>query len=135
MNLPHNYRLLQETPAEMPADSGPPLGPWLNEARAGASPSGETMRDILTESIGYYIISQHLIGSGGVAYKEGLLTRVAANCFVLYDEELRTYTCCDYFSLKFFQRFPRNERPPIKISQIMRDFELRRAGHNSGCKR
>ncbi len=94
-------------------------------------PKGCTMRDVLKESIGYYIICQHLIGSSSIVYREGLLTRVESNCYTLYDEDNRTYITCDYFSLKMFQRYPRNERPPVKISQIIQDLELARLKNSS----
>ena len=63
-----------------------------------------TMRDLLRESIGYYIISQHLVGVSDLVAKEGILTRVEGNCYVLHQPDNGSDIVCDYFSLKFFQR-------------------------------
>lgn len=121
--------------ASAPAAGTPPTtspDSFIPDLNSNGDTGSVTMRDVLRESIGYYVISQHLLGTSGIVYKEGLLVRVESNCFILFNDENNTYTVCDYFSLKFFQRYPRNERPAMRISEIMRDFELARAGYNTG---
>jgi|GEM_PF-6244096 len=137
MNLPPDYSRHQHP--EIAPDSHNSRSPAPAEqndvdVKSPARDSGGcTMRDVLRESIGYYVICQHLIGASCLVYKEGLLTRVESNCFTLYDEDNRTCITCDYFSLKIFQRYPRNERPPFKISQIMQDLELARIKSLINC--
>ncbi len=73
--------------------------------------NADTMRDMLRESIGYYVITQHLIGVSSLVSQEGILVRVAANAFVLREEDSNSYLFCDYFSLKFFRRLPLGVTP------------------------
>ena len=84
-----------------------------------SSTNGLHMCDLLRESIGYYIISEHLVGTNSLQYRVGLLTRVEANCFVLYQEENRTNLICDYYSLKFFRRWPKGQKPQVLDYQAL----------------
>lgn len=78
-----------------------------------------TLCDMLKECIGYYIITQHLVGSGNMETKQGLLVRVESNAFILYDESSGNYIFCDYYSLKFFYRLPfRARREPSIFERV-----------------
>ncbi len=64
---------------------------------------GLTMRDLLEECLGHYIIAEHQLGLSGMTTKEGRLVRVEANAYVLQDESSGNSQVCDYYSLKFFR--------------------------------
>ena len=87
-----------------PIQPGPPIPP--NTAYDGSQDpdagSQTTMRDLLREHIGDYVVCEHLVGTKGLVTKEGRLQRVGANAFVLEDPRTGDLTNCDYFSLKFF---------------------------------
>lgn len=123
------------TPSPMPTGSAETACPCGEQPRAAAREAGEAQRrepaasglergaiqmggpvnlcQLLRESIGYYIITEHLVGTCNLVHKEGLLIRVEPNCFVLYDEATRSILVCDYYSLKFFRRLSYNERPVL----------------------
>ena len=64
---------------------------------------GLTMRDLLQECLGHYIIAEHQLGLSGMTTKEGRLVRVESNAYVLQDESSGNSQVCDYYSLKFFR--------------------------------
>lgn len=64
---------------------------------------GLTMRDLLEECLGHYIIAEHQLGLSGLTTKEGRLVRVESNAYVLQDESSGNSQVCDYYSLKFFR--------------------------------
>ena len=64
---------------------------------------GLTMRDLLEECLGHYIIAEHQLGLSGMTTKEGRLVRVESNAYVLQDESSGNSQVCDYYSLKFFR--------------------------------
>lgn len=64
---------------------------------------GLTMRDLLEECLGHYIIAEHQLGLSGLTTKEGRLVRVEANAYVLQEESSGNSLVCDYYSLKFFR--------------------------------
>lgn len=64
---------------------------------------GLTMRDLLQECLGHYIIAEHQVGISNLITKEGRLVRVESNAYVLEEESSGNSLVCDYYSLKFFR--------------------------------
>lgn len=64
---------------------------------------GLTMRDLLQECIGHYIIAEHQVGISNLITREGRLVRVEANAYVLEEQNNGDSMVCDYYSLKFFR--------------------------------
>lgn len=88
----------------------PETGGGFSSADSFLPDPGKLMRDLLQESIGYYIITQHLVGTAELVVKQGLLVRVEQNAFVLQDG-YESFVVCDYYSLKFFRRLPAAQMP------------------------
>lgn len=111
-------RSLQQLPAEERAARDPAATPPFSAADENelyqeyVSPpaNSQVMRDLLKESIGYYVITQHLVGTSELVVKQGLLIRVELNAFVLQDG-YESFVVCDYYSLKFFRRMPVTQMP------------------------
>ena len=60
-----------------------------------------TMQDLLAKNIGKYVVSELLVGLRSMTVREGILTEVGANYFVLMDPDTGYNTSCDLYSLKF----------------------------------
>ena len=71
---------------------------------------GLTMRDLLQECIGHYIIAEHQIGISTMVTKEGRLVRVESNAYVLQEHPNGDSVVCDYYSLKFFRCLAESDR-------------------------
>lgn len=112
------YVQTQTNLAPAPSQPCPPCPSAVDGTDDGQSSSNLTMRDLLRESIGYYIIAEHLMGVSDMINNAGMLVRVESNCFVLrnIDMGLPVDTVCDYYSLKFFRRLPLNYRPSYAIN-------------------
>ena len=90
--------------AVAPAVVAPPIPPLpLLPVPYDFNAEGLTMRDLLRECLGHYIIAEHQVGISNLTTKEGLLVRVEANAYVLEEESSGNSQVCDYFSLKFFR--------------------------------
>ena len=87
-----------------PAAVVPPIPPLpLLPVPYDYNAEGLTMRDLLEECLGHYIIAEHQLGLSGMTTKEGRLVRVESNAYVLQDESSGNSQVCDYYSLKFFR--------------------------------
>ena len=64
---------------------------------------GLTMRDLLQECLGHYIVAEHQVGISNLTPKEGRLVRVETNAYVLEEPGSGDSLVCDYYSLKFFR--------------------------------
>ncbi len=73
-------------------------------------PSGEdfsseelsgSFQQLLSDNLGSYMIGEFLIGTSGLATKEGFLVGVGRSFFLLYDFNARAFIMCDAFALKF----------------------------------
>ena len=90
--------------AVTPAAVVPPIPPLpLLPVPYDYNAEGLTMRDLLEECLGHYIIAEHQLGLSGMTTKEGRLVRVESNAYVLQDESSGNSQVCDYYSLKFFR--------------------------------
>ena len=90
--------------AVAPAVVVPPIPPLpLLPVPYDYNAEGLTMRDLLEECLGHYIIAEHQLGLSGMTTKEGRLVRVESNAYVLQDESSGNSQVCDYYSLKFFR--------------------------------
>ncbi len=92
------------------------------------SDSQKTMCCLLEESLGYYVVTQHLIGSSTLVNREGVLVRVLGNAFVLREDATDSYICCDYYALKFFRRLPYQARPGYNNADSCIPLRQRRSG-------
>ena len=82
----------------------PPIPPQpLAPAPYDFNAEGLALRDLLRECLGNYIIAEHQVGISGLTVREGRLTRVEANAYVLEDPNCGDALVCDYYSLKFFR--------------------------------
>lgn len=59
------------------------------------------IQGILKEALGFYVICEFLIGTEQMVTREGYLSSVGINFFVMYDVKKGVYTLCDIYSLKF----------------------------------
>ncbi|MBO7667204.1 MAG: hypothetical protein J6T26_01955 [Firmicutes bacterium] len=90
--------------AAAPAAVVPPIPPLpLLPVPYDYNAEGLTMRDLLLECLGHYIIAEHQLGLSGLTTKEGRLVRVESNAYVLVEESSGNSLVCDYYSLKFFR--------------------------------
>ena len=71
---------------------------------------GLTMRDLLQECLGHYIVAEHQVGVSNLIAREGRLVRVEANAYVLEEPGSGDSLVCDYYSLKFFRCLHNNGR-------------------------
>lgn len=83
----------------------PPPG----ELENGVDP--ETIQEIISLSVGSYVIVEFLVGTQNIVRKEGVLTAVGVSWLVLYDETVGTSVVCDMYSVKFVTYFDPGMRP------------------------
>ena len=60
-----------------------------------------TFQQLLSGNLGSYMIGEFLIGTSGLATKEGFLVGVGRSFILLYDFNARSFILCDAFALKF----------------------------------
>ena len=82
----------------------------------------KTLRNLISQSIGQYVIAEFLIGLGNnLESREGIIQDAGESYFILYDEFTNTSSSCDLYSLKFMTIYPRGMRPcavrPSRVPQ------------------
>lgn len=85
-------------------------------------PPRKTLRNLIAQSIGQYVIAEFLIGLGNnLEAREGIVQDSGESYFILYDEFTNTSSSCDLYSLKFMTIYPRGTRPctvrPSRVPQ------------------
>ena len=55
----------------------------------------ESVSDVLARGIGYFVVCEFLIGSGGLVEKYGILFAAGVNFLTLYDRDNDSDTTCD----------------------------------------
>ena len=63
--------------------------------------SNDTLQEMLARAIGKYVLCELLIGLRALTVREGILTEVGRDYFVLQDPTNPVSTACDIYSLKF----------------------------------
>ncbi len=63
--------------------------------------SNETLQEMLAHAIGKYVLCELLIGLRALTMREGILTEVGRDYFILQDPVNPVATTCDIYSLKF----------------------------------
>ena len=88
------------------------------EETSGTAPGGangtvdpETIQEIISLSVGSYVVVEFLIGTQNIVRKEGVLTAVGVSWLLLYDETTGTSVVCDMYSVKFVTYFDPGRRP------------------------
>ena len=71
----------------------------------------ETIQEIISLSVGNYVMVEFLVGTQNIVRKEGVLTAVGVSWLVLYDEGTGTSVVCDMYSVKFVTYFDPGVRP------------------------
>lgn len=71
----------------------------------------ESFSDVLVRSIGYFVVCEFLIGTGGLEEKSGILYAAGNNFITLYDRESDSYTICDFYAVKFVTVYNSRVRP------------------------
>jgi hypothetical protein len=71
----------------------------------------ETIQEIISLSVGNYVVVEFLVGTQNIVRKEGVLTAVGVSWLVLYDESTGTSVVCDMYSVKFVTYFDPGVRP------------------------
>ena len=75
----------------------------------------ESFTEVLVRSIGYFVVCEFLIGTGGLVEKSGILYAAGNNFITLYDRESDSYTICDFYALKFVTVYNSRVRPATFI--------------------
>lgn len=70
-----------------------------------------TLQERLSLILGRYVICEFLIGTQMLYTREGILTQVGRDYFILYDPETHSFVGCDAYALKFITVFPAGQRP------------------------
>lgn len=60
-----------------------------------------TFQQLMADNLGAYAIVDFVVGTAGMTTREGFLVAVGRSYIVLYDFNMRTFTVCDAFSIKF----------------------------------
>lgn len=97
-NLSQTPQPLTEYPEPLPDDT-----------QNGVDP--ETIQEIISLSVGNYVVVEFLVGTQNIVRKEGVLTAVGVSWLLLYDEANGTSTVCDMYSVKFVTYFDPGARP------------------------
>lgn len=71
-----------------------------------------SMQQMLSDNLGQFVVCEFIIGTEGLARKEGVLYDVGRSYVTLYDEPYRRYIVCDVFSIKFVTFYEPGQRPP-----------------------
>lgn len=104
----------------------PPPGELTN----GVDP--ETIQEIISLSVGSYVVVEFLIGTQNIVRKEGVLTAVGVSWLVLYEESTGTSVVCDMYSVKFVTYFDPGMRPidTGTIQSAQRQMNRQNQGRN-----
>ena len=96
----------------MPENTVRPPAPPTDAAQARADYYSQSFLEVLSKSIGNFVVCEFLIGSNSLVEKYGILTSAGNNYLTLYDREYDNTTVCDFYSLKFITIYNTKVRPP-----------------------
>lgn len=77
----------------------------------GSTVDPETIQEIISLSVGNYVVVEFLVGTQNIVRREGVLAAVGVSWLLLYDEQNGTSTVCDMYSVKFVTYFDPGRRP------------------------
>jgi len=91
-----------------------------NNFSQGSGPA--SLSDALNISIGNYVVCEFLIGTDMISVREGIVTSVGTDYFILYDEINDISLQCDFYSLKFTYFYAPGDRPEGDIQDISKKY-------------